>query len=208
MNESNNRRSSQSTRRPSGRQASERMSSGDRQYSGARSSSNRSSSSSRGSSSRQDSADRILAVQNARNKGSGNSRNTARSGSGARRRKRRRQGPDIAKILLIVIAVIIFIICVAVGLKGCSKDEGKEKESQETTTEPETGISAEITVNGISINGLTKTEAREKVLKSIGWDIKVTYNGETKSLPDMMENKVDAVLEEAYSKQELSLIHI
>lgn len=202
MNESNNRRTSQNSKRPSSRQTYERPSSGERQYSGSRSSSGRSSSS-RGSSSRQDSADRILAVQNARNKGSGSSRSTARSGSGTRKRnRRRRQGPDIAKILLIVIAVIIFIICVAVAFKGCSKDETKETESQEITTEPETELTAEITVNGISINGLTKTEARTKVLESIGWDLKVAYNGETKELPDMMESKVDSVLEEAYSKQE------
>lgn len=201
MSEINNRRTTQGTKRPTSRKTSDRQSPGTRSGSGRASSSRQSS-----GSGRQSSADRILAVQNARNMGSGGSRNTARNGSAPRRRNRRRkQGPDLAKILLIVIAVIIFIICVSVGLKSCSKDgdkPGKSDESQETTTEPETELSAEITVNGISINGLTKSEAREKVLEAIGWDLKVSYNGESKTLPNIMERKVDSVLEEAYSKQE------
>ena len=62
------------------------------------------------SSSRQSNADRILAVQNARNLGSG--RGTS---SNKRRGRRRRQGPDAAKILLILIGIIILILCVAVA---------------------------------------------------------------------------------------------
>ena len=67
-----------------------------------------------GGRSRQSSAaDRIMAVQNARNKGTG-----ARRGGSGRRRGRGRgrgrgQGPDMAKIVLIAIGVVIFLICVS-----------------------------------------------------------------------------------------------
>ena len=63
-----------------------------------------------GGRSRQSSAaDRIMAVQNARNKGTG-----ARRGGSGRRRGRGRgrgQGPDMAKIVLIAIGVVIFLMC-------------------------------------------------------------------------------------------------
>lgn len=147
--------------------------------------------------SRQSSADRVLAVQNARNLGSG----TSQRGSSNRRRRKRRQGPDAAKILLILIGVVILLICAAVGFKSCGRDE-KPKETAEKTTEaaaePETELEAEITVNGVSVHGLTKSDAKEAVLKSMDWNLQVTYNGETKDVPNLMEENVDAVLEKAF----------
>ena len=146
------------------------------------------------------SADRIMAVQNARNRGAG----SRRGGSG--RRRGRRQGPDMAKIVLIAIGVVIFLICVAVGLQSCARsgkqDAGSETSTEETTTEPETEIEAEITVNGIQIHGLTKSEAMEKVLADMGWKMKVTFGDSTEELPNLMEANVDAVIEEALAKKE------
>ena len=156
---------------------------------------------SRTSRSSQSSADRILAVQNARNRSAGTARRNPRTTASRSRNRRRRQGPDFAKILLIAIGIVIFLICVAVGVNSCARN-GEEKESQAETTEPETELSAEVTVNGVSINGLTQTEAREKVLSSIGWGMKVSYNGETMDVDDVLETKVDAVLAEAFSAKE------
>ena len=150
--------------------------------------------------SRQRSADRVAAVQNARNLGTGNQ--VSRRNTGTRkRRRRRRQGPDLAKILLILIGIVILILCVAVGLKGCSKD-GDESIAEETTLEPETEIHAEITINGISVNGMTKSEAKEKLLKEIDWGMQVSFNGETKEIANLMETKLDEVLDEAFGKAE------
>ena len=156
---------------------------------------------SRTSRSSQSSADRILAVQNARNRSAGTTRRNPRTTASRSRNRRRRQGPHFAKILLIAIGIVIFLICVAVGVNSCARN-GEEKESQAETTEPETELSAEVTVNGVSINGLTQTEAREKVLSSIGWGMKVSYNGETMDVDDVLETKVDAVLAEAFSAKE------
>lgn len=187
MSEMNRNRSSRSgSRTGNGRSAAE-SSSKSRSGSGQRST--------RTSSTRQSSADRILAVQNARNRS---------ASSGARRRgKKRRQGPDFAKLLLILIGAVILILCIAVGVRGCAKEDGNEESQTENeTTEPETELEAEITVNGVSVHGLTKTEAMEKVLETIGWDMKVAYNGETKVLDNLMESRVDAVLTEAFGKGE------
>lgn len=155
----------------------------------------------RTSSSRQSSADRILAVQNARNLGNGTGRKTP---PGNRKRRRRRQGPDLAKVLLIVIGVIIGVLCIAVGIRGCSKSENKEVSQTEATSgsEPETELEAEITVNGVSVHGMTKTDAKKKILDSMGWDMKVSYNGEIKAIDNLMEANVDETLTKAFSRGE------
>ena len=146
------------------------------------------------------SADRIMAVQNARSRGTG----SRRGGSG--RRRGRRQGPDMAKIVLIVTGVLILLICAAVGFQSCARSEDDktsvESESETETTEPETEMAAEITVNGVQVHGLTKTEAIKKVLEDMGWEMKVSFGDETADLPNLMEANVDAVIEKAFAKKE------
>lgn len=147
------------------------------------------------SSSRQSSADRILAVQNARNLGSGRV-----TSSNKRRGRRRRQGPDAAKILLILIGIIILILCVAVGVQSCSKTDGTETSAEETSSEPETELEAEITVNGVSVHGMTKTAAVEKVLESMDWQMKVTCGEKEQLLENLLKENVEKVVDEAFKK--------
>ncbi|MBE5972473.1 MAG: vanomycin resistance protein VanB [Lachnoclostridium sp.] len=143
------------------------------------------------------SVERAAAAQNTRSAGSGTGRKTTSS----TRRRRRRQGPDFAKILLVLIGIVILIFCAAVGLKSCSNGESvKETKPVETTAEPETEIKAEIVVNGISVNGMTKSEAREKLLADMDWDLKVSYNEETKPVENLLAGNVDKVLDEAFEK--------
>ena len=155
-------------------------------------------------SSRLDSLDRILA---SRAGNSGSSRQGARStkrvssvGTSARRRARRRnQRPDFAKLLLIIIGILIVLICLAVGLKSCSSGTNGEGDPAESTSMPETEMEAEITINGVSVHGLTQTQAKEQVMESIGWGMTVVYGEETKELPNLMEGNVDAVIAEAFA---------
>ena len=59
---------------------------------------------------------------------------------------------------------MIAVLCISVGLRACSKGNDKEvSQTEEVTTEPETEIQAEITVNGVSVHGMTKSEAEKKV---------------------------------------------
>ena len=149
------------------------------------------------------SADRIMTVQNARNRGAG----SRRGSSGRRRGRGRRQGPDMAKIVLIVIGVVILLICAAVGFQSCARSGGDHDAADSTdvseeSTEPETEIEAEITVNGVQIHGLTKSEAMKKVLADMGWAMKVSFGDSTEELPNLMEANVDAVIDEALAKKE------
>ena len=79
----------------------------------------------------------------------------------------------MAKIVLIVIGVLILLICAAVGFQSCARSEDdKTSVESESETEPETEMAAEITVNGVQVHGLTKTEAIKKVLEDMGWEMK------------------------------------
>ena len=97
----------------------------------------------------------------------------------------------MAKIVLIVTGVLILLICAAVGFQSCARSEDDktsvESESETETTEPETEMAAEITVNGVQVHGLTKTEAIKKVLEDMGWEMKVSFGDETADLPNLME---------------------
>lgn len=59
----------------------------------------------------------------------------------------------MAKIVLIVIGVLILLICAAVGFRAArgpkTNKTSVESESETETTEPETEMGAEITVNGV-----------------------------------------------------------
>ena len=115
----------------------------------------------------------------------------------------------MAKIVLIVTGVLILLICAAVGFQSCARSEDDktsvESESETETTEPETEMAAEITVNGVQVHGLTKTEAIKKVLEDMGWEMKVSFGDETADLPNLMEANVDAVIEKAFAKKESGL---
>ena len=45
---------------------------------------------------------------------------------------------------------------------------------------------------------MTQEEARETILEKYGWDMKVTYNDKTASVNNLMEDRVDELLEEIY----------
>ena len=91
------------------------------------------------------------------------------------------------------------------GFQSCARSGGDAAagtESTEEPTEPETEIEAEITVNGVQIHGLTKSEAMKKVLADMGWGMKVSFEDHTEDLPNLMEANVDAVIDEALAKKE------
>ncbi len=157
---------------------------------GSRSSSGRSSAGSRSStSSAQSNVSRVQAARS----GSSNSRT---------RKRKKNQGPDLAQIILIVVGILIIILCIAVGARSCSRRTDGGEDETEAETEPETEIEADIVINGISVNGLTKSEAKEEILSSIDWGMKVSYNDEVKELENLMEYSVDETVDKAFESGE------
>lgn len=116
-----------------------------------------------------------------------------------RRKKKRRRGSqyDITKILLGIILAVAAVICIMAAVKfiGSRKTAGPQPES---TSVPETELQKEVTVDGITITGMSKEEAREAIDKQYQWGMKITYKDEEYEVKNLMDTKVEALLEEIY----------
>lgn len=110
--------------------------------------------------------------------------------------RRRRRNRDITQWIVYGVALAVVILAVVLLFKGCSGGG----DALESTEESMAGEAADggITVDGISIEGMTQEEAREAILEQYGWDMKVTYNDKTASVNNLMEERVDELLEEIY----------
>ncbi|GLB32388.1 hydrolase [Lacrimispora amygdalina] len=69
-----------------------------------------------------------------------------------------------------------------------------------STTVSETQLKKEVHVEGISITGLSRAEAKKTIDQSLGWGMKVIYQDETYELKNFLDSRIDALLEEIYSK--------
>ena len=127
--------------------------------------------------------------QTARRKSSYQPRGTA---------NRRKKGPsyDITKILLGIIIIIVAVIVITAVVKMTGSDRSQSTEAASTE---ETQLEKEVTVDGISITGMSREEAKEALLEEFQWGMKVTYNGEEYPVDNLMAGKIDDLLEEIYT---------
>ena len=54
-------------------------------------------------------------------------------------------------------------------------------------------------MDGITITGMSQEEARAAILKQYDWNMKVTYQDKEASVANLMEEKVDELLDEMYA---------
>ena len=110
--------------------------------------------------------------------------------------RRRRRNRDITQWVVYGVALIVVILAVVLLFKGCKGST----DALESTAESAAGEAADggVTVDGISIDGMTQEEARKAILDQYGWDMKVIYNDKEASVNNLMEDRVDELLEEIY----------
>lgn len=136
--------------------------------------------------------------------GPSSGRGTSGSGRSSRNshhgKRRKRRDYDITQILMYGIGAVIVILCIALAVRGCGKLTGAKGESTEAS-ESSTGESSgeEVTVDGIAITGMSQEEARAAILKQYDWNMKVTYQDKEASVANLMEEKVDELLDEMYA---------
>lgn len=98
------------------------------------------------------------------------------------------------------IGAIIVILCIALAVKGCSKMVGGKAESTEASeSSSEESTDAAAMVDGVAISGLTQEEARAAILNQYNWSMKVTYQDKEAAVANLMEEKVDELLDEIYA---------
>lgn len=134
---------------------------------------------------------------------SGGGSHSGHSSSGRRARgghhgKRKRRNFDTIQLIMYGIGVIIVILAISLAVKGCGKLASKEVSTEETDTTEESK-KPEVTVDGISITGMTQKEAREAILKQYDWNMKVIYKDKEASVGNLMKEKVDELLEEIFA---------
>lgn len=127
----------------------------------------------------------------------------------ARRRKKRRSDLDTTQLLMYGIGAVIVILLIVLGVKGCQKFGGKADESTAVSEESSTGESGErLTVNGIDITGMSESQAKVEILKHFDWNMKVTYEDKEAPVNNLMENRVDEILEEAFASDNLTAYEV
>lgn len=118
-----------------------------------------------------------------------------------RRGKKRRRGPQygITKILLAAVFAVASVISVMAAVKYIGGHKTKETDVNSTTVS-DTQLKKEVRVDGISITGLSKTEARKTIDQSLDWGMKVNYQDKTYELKNFLDSRIDTLLKEIYSK--------
>ena len=141
------------------------------------------------------------------NKGSASGRSTSsgyssRSGGSYSTRRssgyHRKKGPNYKIIAIAGVVLIIFITGISLALKG--KGSNTDIAGTETVieSESETEMQKEVQVDGISITGMSKSEAKAAILKEFPWSMTVEYDSDQYKVTDLMAEKVDALLDEIY----------
>lgn len=114
------------------------------------------------------------------------------------RRRRKKQAPDYRIIALVGVALMFIITGVLWVSKNKQTDSSPEVAATTETTEAE--LEKTVTVDGVSINGMSSAEAKTALMDHYGWDMKIICEGEEQSyeVANLLEPAVDALLQEIY----------
>ena len=107
--------------------------------------------------------------------------------------RNRKQEPNYKMIAIGGVLLILVIFGLVMMMKG------KGGAQAESSSEAETELQQEVTVDGITITGMSREDAREAILSRYTWGMKVTYNDETYEVENLMGEKVDALLQEIFT---------
>ena len=170
---------SASGRAASSRTSSARATSTTRQASGGCSSAARRQTSTGSAARRQTSSGRVSA---------------SRSTSSYRSPRRRRRDPNYG---------VIAIVSVVYGMQSSGRHKPIQQETEtETVTEvPETELEKEVSVDGISITGMSREEARQTLIDHYPWTMKAQYQDDTYEITNLVTVKIDGLLDEIYSSE-------
>lgn len=120
------------------------------------------------------------------------------SGSSHHRRRRRRNTPNYGIIAAVGVVLMIVIAAAVYGLKSGKQREAVVTTEETSATEPETELVKEVTVDGIAITGMSRDEAKAEILKKYVWGMKVHYQDQVYEVANLLEGKLDELLEDIY----------
>lgn len=127
----------------------------------------------------------------------------SRSTSFYRSPRRRRRDPNYGVIAIVGVILMIVIVSVVYGMQSSGRHKPIQQETEtETVTEvPETELEKEVSVDGISITGMSREEARQTLIDHYPWAMKAQYQDDTYEITNLMTVKIDGLLDEIYSSE-------
>lgn len=130
----------------------------------------------------------------------GTYRSGSRGGSTSRSSKKRKKNQNgYTRLVLGGAALVAAAALIAVLLKGTGKQEVSVLETETEMVIPETELQKEVFVDDINITGMSRTEAKEAILKKYPWAMTVVWEEQVYEVSDLIEERADALLEEIYS---------
>ncbi len=113
--------------------------------------------------------------------------------------RRRKPSPDYRLIAIIGLILILVIAAVAFGMRNGRFQIDEPETESSTAAETETDLQQEVTVDGVSITGMSREQAKEELLKKYPWAMTAVCQGDVYEIPNLMGDKIDALLGEIYS---------
>lgn len=118
-------------------------------------------------------------------------------------RRERRRKKQLKRRMILGGAVVAGVVVISVVVSHFAGG-GKSVEPQASETESllETTFQAsDISVNGISLNGMTREQAREAIRAQYPWNVTVTYNGESLAADNLIDTELEKFLDEICGEQ-------
>lgn len=121
-----------------------------------------------------------------------------RSSYSGRRNPRRRRFADNWWIGIAALVVLVAAVALVFAFKGKKPAETEAESTEMTTTVPETELKKEVMVDDITITGMSRDAAKAAILSEYPWAMQVKNGEEVYEVANLMETKVDALLDEIF----------
>ena len=106
-----------------------------------------------------------------------------------RKKRVQRERMMVGGAVVAVVIVAFAVACMVAGKKGTTA------EAESSTVIETTFASDDIRVNGISLTGMTREEAKTAIAETFPWKVTVSYNGETLDADNILDAELDAFLD-------------
>lgn len=126
-----------------------------------------------------------------------------RSGRGRSRGKKKNH---YRAAILTIGMILVFIILFAAAryypaVMELFKDNVGNRVASSANNAAKDQLAQPVTVEGISLSGMSKQEAKNAIRKQFPWDMKVVFGEDTYEIPDLSENKIDILLDQIFGGQ-------
>ena len=109
----------------------------------------------------------------------------------AQRRRRKR----ILRRRIMIGGAVVCIVLVAGVIRIFSGGKSHGSETETSATEESTFHASDISVNEISLKGMTRSEAKAAIEKEYPWEVTIAYNGESIDAENLIDSDLDAFLD-------------